>query len=323
MHYAPAVIVHGGAGARDARLERDQRAEVQAAAALAWERLRQGQSALDVVEAAVRYMEDEPVFNCGTGSVLNWFGEVETDASVMLGDGASGAIGALSEVRYPISVARRVMEETDHQLLCGSGARSFARALGFAPHPLATEVRRAAWKKHRARLMEDDRHRRGAAVEYWEHMRAFHERYRLEPPENPGHPAAEGGTVGAVAMDETGRLAVGTSTGGIMLKLPGRVGDSAIIGAGTYASPNGGASATGHGEAIMRLFLTLRVVDFQQRLPAPTAARRALELASHVNGRCGVICIDRFGRLGRAYNTERMYTAGSNRMGALPADETL
>lgn len=356
MHYAPAVIVHGGAGRRDPAQEEAQRQGVRAAAALAWEHLRQGSSALDAVELAVRLMEENPVFNCGVGSVLNWFGEVETDASVMVSSGDAGAVGALQGVRHPISVARRVMEETDHLLLCGRGAQLFARALGYGPEALETEERRRAWERRRQAILEGEPSERAPDDETWRRLRAFHRRYRLGPwlAQEPGRPPAraeaaggqagaaaggslsggsetsppqpaggEAGTVGVVALDQQGCISAGTSTGGIMLKLPGRVGDSAIIGAGTYATPAGGASATGHGEAIMRLMLALRVVELQQQhVPAPNAAPLALQAARQAHGQCGVICVDRQGRLGRAFTTERMYTAGYTNLGELPPERS-
>jgi beta-aspartyl-peptidase (threonine type) len=218
-----AVLVHGGAGAvPEARREAHVQGCLQAAR-LAGELLRGGASALDAAEAAVRALEDDPLFNAGTGAALNAEGKVEHDASIMEGaELRAGAVCALQGFAAPISVARAALEDGLHLLYAGPGARAFALRRGFSPVPdeqLITEAARAALEKARA---------------------------------DPAAMGWAGGTVGAVVIDRRGDLAAATSTGGLVNKSPGRVGDSPLIGAGTYADNEAGAvSTTGHGEGMI------------------------------------------------------------------------
>lgn len=269
MEYRPAIIVHGGAGpikddSLPARLEGCKHA-----ALAGWKMLEQRGSALDAAEAAVVVLEDDPLFNAGTGSTLNSVGQVETDAAIM--DGRTlraGAVAAVSGIRNPIKLARRILEDGRHVLLACEGALSFAREIGFSqidPKELITEIERQRWEsKH--------------------------------------------GTVGCVAFDCQGNLAVATSTGGIFNKLPGRVGDSPLIGCGTYADEHGAASCTGHGEAIMRILLARTAVDLLDRGDDPkAAAQKAVDmLAAKTGGTGGLILIDRKGRISYARNTTHM-----------------
>lgn len=273
----PIIIVHGGAG----RVPDDDRAEREEgcrhAALAGWHRLRQGGSALDAVEDAVACMEDHPLLNAGRGSVLNAAGEVETDASLMEGRALrAGAVGALRNVRNPIRLARHILEDGRQVLLVGTGALQFAREVGIAecvPGDLVTERQLARWE-----AMKD----------------------------------ADFGTVGAVALDGAGGVAAATSTGGLFGKHPGRVGDSAVIGSGTYADQLlGAASATGNGEAIMRVVLAKMAVDLLtgDRHPGD-AARMAIHiLEQRGEGDGGVILVDRMGRTGHAYNAASMLCA--------------
>ena len=269
--YSPSIIVHGGAGpikddSLAARLE-----GCKAAALAGWAILQQGGAALDAVEAAVVGLEDNPLFNAGTGSTLNSLGKIEMDAAIMEGHSLrAGAVAAVSGVKNPIKLARRVLEDGRHILLAGEGALLFARQIGFsecAPESLIVEGEKKRWQsKH--------------------------------------------GTVGAVAFDSAGRLAVATSTGGIFNKLPGRVGDSPLIGCGTYADDYGAASCTGQGEAIMRLVLAKSAVDFLHEaddIEAQTAARMAIaHLEERLQSTGGIILIDRSGNIGYARNTSHM-----------------
>ena len=269
--YSPSIIVHGGAGpikddSLAARLE-----GCKAAALAGWAILQQGGAALDAVEAAVVGLEDNPLFNAGTGSTLNSLGKIEMDAAIMEGHSLrAGAVAAVSGVKNPINLARRVLEDGRHILLAGEGALLFARQIGFpecAPESLLVESEKKRWQsKH--------------------------------------------GTVGAVAFDSAGRLAVATSTGGIFNKLPGRVGDSPLIGCGTYADDYGAASCTGQGEAIMRLVLAKSTVDFLHEaddIEAQTAARMAIaHLEERLQSTGGIILIDRSGNIGYARNTSHM-----------------
>jgi beta-aspartyl-peptidase (threonine type) len=270
MGFTPSIIVHGGAGPiRDDSLpERLQGCE--AAARTGWEILQSGGSALDAVEAAVVVLEDNPLFNAGTGSTLNSLGKIEMDAAIMEGQTLrAGAVAAVSGIRNPVKLARRVMADGRHVLFAGEGASYFARQIGFpecAPEALIVAREKDRW---------DSKH----------------------------------GTVGCVAFDSSGRLAAGTSTGGIFDKLPGRVGDSPLIGCGTYADDYGAASCTGQGEAIIRLLLAKRAVDFMKDCTDPkiaaTAAVKLLE-DERIAATGGIILVDRAGKIGYARNTLHM-----------------
>ncbi|HEX4823407.1 MAG TPA: isoaspartyl peptidase/L-asparaginase [Candidatus Polarisedimenticolaceae bacterium] len=252
-----------------------------------WEALRRGRSAIDVVEMVIRLLEDDPTFNAGRGSHLNRAGELEMDASIMDGtDLTAGAVAAIKNARHPISVARAVKEKSPHVLLVGTGATRFARASGAEMAPTAALLvgrELARWRRIRA-------------GETGLVSKEFHPRARPH------------GTVGAVACDRKGRIAAGTSTGGTQDKAPGRVGDSPIIGAGTYADDRlGGASCTGWGEAILRTALAHNAVLALDGATAPgTAGRRALRGLARVGGFGGVILVDRRGRVGAVFNTPRM-----------------
>jgi beta-aspartyl-peptidase (threonine type) len=273
------IIVHGGAGDWSAD-DGDGAAAIAGCAAAAragFEILGRGGSALEAAVAAVVVLEDDPQFNAGLGSALTEAGEVECDASVMCGDGRAGAVGALRDVRNPILVARLVMERTPHVLLVGGGAAAFAAENGLAPlAPGALVTARA-----RARL-EAARARRAAAP--------------------------SGGTVGCVVRDAAGGLAAATSTGGMTGKRTGRVGDSAVIGAGTFADDGGGAvSCTGVGEAFIKAVAAKQAVEAMRAGLAPTEAARAIlpTLRRH-GGNGGLIGVDAAGRLGLAFDTGRM-----------------
>ena len=273
------LIVHGGAGDWSAD-DGDGEALVgacRAAAQAGFEILRAGGSALDAATAAVVVLEDDPRFNAGTGSALTAEGEVECDASVMCGDGRAGAVGALRDVKNPIRLARMVMERTPHVLLVGAGASAFAVECGvpsLAPQALVTERMRDKWRAALAR----------AAA------------------------APSGGTVGCVARDAAGHVAAATSTGGMMLKRLGRVGDSAVIGAGTYADDGAGAvSCTGVGEAFIKAAAAKQAVEALRAGRSPSeAAREVLPLVRRHGGSGGLICVDTAGRVGLAFDTSGM-----------------
>jgi beta-aspartyl-peptidase (threonine type) len=273
------LIVHGGAGDWSSE-DGDGDALVAALGAAAragFEILRAGGSALDAAVAAVVALEDDPRFNAGAGSALTVDGEVECDASVMCGDGRAGAVGALRGVKNPIRLARLVMEKTPHVLLVGEGAAAFAVECGLAPlapGALVTERMREKW--------------RAAAA--------------------PAAAARSGGTVGCVARDTAGQVAAATSTGGMMLKRRGRVGDSAVIGAGTYADDGAGAvSCTGLGEAFIKAVAAKQVIEALRAGRSPTeAARELLPAVRRHGGAGGLICVDAAGRVGFAFDTPRM-----------------
>ena len=280
-----AIIVHGGAHTiSDARVEPHKAGclrAVEAAAAA----LEKGATSLEAVEAAIRLMEDDPVFNAGFGSMLNSAGEVEMDAAIMEGSGLhAGAVASIRGVRHPISVARQVMD-TPHALLSGTGARSFAEERGCelcAPAEMIHEAMRVEW--------EASRKLRGAD------------------------------TVGAVALDRSGTFAAGTSTGGLMHKMPGRIGDSPLIGLGLYAdNAAGGCSLTGEGESIMRCALAHRIINSMLNgANADNAAEEAIAvMARRVGGEAGCIVLDRQGRIGLAHNADNL--AHAYRTAHMPA----
>src|SRR5882762_2208904 len=229
----PTIIVHGGAGADLSDAPDELRHGVRAAALAGWQVLASGGAALDAVESAVRVLEDHPRFNAGRGSVLTADGTVEMDASIMEGDRLEcGAVAAVARIANPITLARRILETHRHVLLAGPGAVEFARSSGIA------ECAAESLVTDRQRRRHVQRSARGAAADGG----------TVNPAADGGtvSPAADGGTVGAVALDRHGTVAAATSTGGTASKIPGRVGDSALIGCGTFAdSSMGGVSCTG------------------------------------------------------------------------------
>jgi beta-aspartyl-peptidase (threonine type) len=289
----PAIIVHGGAGANPGDGLEEMRAGVRAAVNAGWTHLREGGIALDAVEAAVRALEDNPRFNAGRGAVLTAAGTVELDASIMEGDRLQcGAVAAVCGVANPISLARRILEDGRHVLLAAGGARQFARTHGIPlidADALVTDVQRERWER---------------ATSLVPPTTTTTTDVTRTPPE-----VGASGTVGAVALDTRGTIAAATSTGGIRGKLPGRVGDSALIGSGTYAeSTIGGVSCTGSGEAIIRTVLARRALEFLKEANDPEyAANVALDLlVDEGAGEGGLILLDWRGRVGFASSTPFM-----------------
>ncbi len=295
-----AIAVHGGAGtitraSLSTERERECRA-VLAQALVAGQRiLAGGGSALDAVTAAVKVMEDSPLFNAGRGAVFTSEGANELDASVMDGRGRrAGAVAGVTVVRNPVEAARAVMEKSGHVLLAGKGADQFAREQGLAivdPSYFRTEER-------------------------WEQLQRAKERDRAAP----GHdaPAKAGtagareklGTVGAVALDQAGNLAAATSTGGINNKRFGRVGDSPIVGAGTWAENETVAvSATGSGEMFIRSATAHDVAALvrYKGLAPQKAADEAIAKVKAIGGEGGVIVMDRRGEPAFSFSTDGMY----------------
>ena len=274
----PSLIVHGGAGADPAEGRDELRAGLRAAVREGWRVLQNGGSALDAVEATVRQLEDHPRFNAGRGSALTSAGTIEMDASIMEGDQLRcGAVASVSRVANPIALARRVMEHTRHVLLVGEGAHDFARSQGLPESDPQSLVTERQLRRHRERAT-----------------------------------AATTGTVGAVALDRHGTVAAATSTGGVAGKLPGRVGDSALIGCGTYADSSlGGVSCTGDGEAIIRVVLARQALAYLKEADDPDfAARVAVDLlVEEGRGQGGLILLDWRGRIGYAHSTPLMPVA--------------
>ena len=298
-----AIAIHGGAGGLPPqRLSSEQQRRYHDGLAAALDRgyavLEDGGSSLEAVIAAVRILEDDPLFNAGRGAALTREGIAELDAAVM--DGSTlraGGVAAVRHVKHPIELARRVMEKSRHVLLVGAGAEEFALEEGLELVP-------NAYFRTAERRAELDLLRSGQQVS------------ELIP--------APHGTVGAVARDAHGNLAAATSTGGMANKRPGRVGDSPVIGAGTYAR-NGvcAVSATGHGEYFMRLVAAYHVcaaVEYRG-LGVQEAVRETIhERLAGLGGRGGIIAVDAGGRITLEFNTEGMFRAARDSGGRREID---
>ena len=289
-HMLPAIVVHGGAGDLDPARTAEARAGCERAVRAGLDLMAGGEGAVAAAVAAVRVLEDDPVFNAGTGSALTREGTVECDAAVM--DGRTVRIGAVASMigtGEAIAIARAVLDDGEHALLCGDGAWAFARERGFQPVDPATLVTEQA-----RRRLEQARARRAGG----------------------GPPERLGGTVGAAVIDARGHVAAATSTGGTTYKRPGRIGDTPLCGCGTYADDAAGAaSATGVGEAIIRVTMTRVCTDaIRQGADASHAAWHAVdELARVTGGEAGIICCDPRGRLGAALSTPTM-SLGAGRL---------
>jgi beta-aspartyl-peptidase (threonine type) len=281
----PSLIVHGGAWDIPDEAIHACKAGCLRALHAGWAVLSNGGHALDAIESSITVLEDDPVFDAGYGSHLNLDGHVECDAIIMeAATLRAGSVAGLRCVKNPIQVARAILEKCPHMMLISEGAERFARDQGIpicAPEELISPAEREAWERCRQDSHAGEHHR--------------------------GH---EQGTVGAVAMDEQGRLYAATSTGGTCCKLPGRVGDSPLIGSGCYADHETGAvSSTGYGEAIMKVVLAKTACDFLR--PASSNPSRAAQAAAQLlinrgKGTGGLILLDRNGNPGYAFNTPRM-----------------
>ncbi len=284
-----ALAIHGGAwNVPDDHVDASLKG-MAAALTESWECLLGGATSVDVVELAVRLLEDNPTFNAGKGAHLSRANTVELDASIMEGTFLeAGAVAAVQGVRNPILLARRVMDDSPHVLLVGDGARRYARQEGIGLCRTSSLLV--------GRELDRYERVRGGERELVEH--------EFEAPDEPDH----FGTVGAVAIDREGHVAAATSTGGTQDKEPGRVGDSAIIGAGTYADDQVGAvSSTGWGEAILRVSLAKAAIDRMAAGSTPArAGRSALARLARVQGHAGLILVDRRGRASAVFNTPRM-----------------
>jgi beta-aspartyl-peptidase (threonine type) len=292
------LAIHGGAGvitrsSMSAEDEQAYRADLGRALDAGYEVLDSGGSSLDAVTAAVRILEDSPLFNAGKGAVFNHEGINELDASIMDGrDLRAGAVAGVRHVKNPIDLARLVMDRSPHVLLSGAGAEEFALEQGVALVPRNYFYTERRWQQlEKARTGE---HHSAAEIGYF-------------------------GTVGAVALDRAGNLAAATSTGGTTNKRWGRVGDSPIIGAGNYAdNASCAVSATGSGEYFMRTVLGHEISSMikYRGLTAEAAAREAVHGAlQRIGGEGGVIVVDRQGNIAFDFNTEGMFRGARDSKG--------
>ncbi len=278
----PVIVVHGGAGNDFDDRVSEFRTGVEQATRAGWKILQSGGTALDAVEAAVRQLEDDPNFDAGHGSFLNANNQVEMDAMVMEGAKLGyGAVAGIQQVSNPVSVARLVLEKTQHSIFVGAGAELFARSMGVPLCPM-------------------------------EELVAGSSTNLLRPEDRVFRPHA-GDTVGAIAMDANGILAVAVSTGGTAGKMPGRVGDSPIIGCGGYADNEmGAAAATGSGEALMKILFSKTACDLMGKGMSPQqAAEEVLRLLERRTGSSqgGIILMSPTGEVGSAFNTHHMVHA--------------
>ena len=285
------LIVHGGAWDIPEELLEPHRIGVRAALSVGWRILEEGGSAMDAVEKAINYLEDDPTFDAGRGSFVNALGEIELDASIMNGTAfRAGAVAAVRNIKNPISLARMVMDKSEHILLAGMGAVRFAR-------------------EHGIMQCTDDDLLTGRELDRWRQLQgnkkfSAKDSFRKNIPRD---------TVGAVALDKDGTIASGTSTGGTPNKYPGRVGDSPLIGCGTYAdSTIGGASCSGWGESIIKVVLAKTVIDLLETNGgngAAAAEEGVARLERKADGFGGVIVLNKSGIPSVAYNTPRMARA--------------
>jgi beta-aspartyl-peptidase (threonine type) len=267
------IIVHGGAG--DIRSEEEVPVCVDAcknACSTGFSVLKNGKSSIDAVVAAVKVLEDHPLFDAGRGSYLNEKGNVEMDAGIMDGSTLNmGAVSAVTCVKNPAELARFVMEKSRHNFLTGEGAEAFAKEMAVQFEPLQYFLTERTVNLHEKTLFGD--------------------------------------TVGAVALDEEGKIAVAVSTGGVPFKHLGRVGDSPLVGSGFYANDSFGAVATGIGEDIMRLVLSVRIGFYLGEMGLNKAVAQAIKDLDVINGKAGLIALDKTGDISLYRNTEGMFYA--------------
>ena len=310
---APAVagdvvlVIHGGAGvAPRAELSRQKeaavRAELEVALRAGFGVLSKGGSAVDAVSACVVLLEDSPLFNAGRGAALNALGQAELDASIMEGHTLrAGAVAGLHRVKNPVLLARAVMEQSPHVMLAGDGAEVFGRSVGIRmvdPAYFITEERRRdlALEQQQEKARKIGKKTAAAVL-----------------------PRMHIGTVGAVALDGKGRLAAATSTGGLTNKRYGRVGDSPIIGAGTYADEHCGVSATGWGEFFIRVGAA-RDICARMRYRNDSVSKAAgdvLDGIGKLGGDGGIIALDDHGNVAMPYDTQGMYRGTVTREGKI------
>jgi beta-aspartyl-peptidase (threonine type) len=312
MNYPFALALHGGAGTisrtlMSAEAERGYRQALQTAVEVGYAVLRQGGPALDAVEMAVRSLEDCPLFNAGRGAVFTHDGHHEMDAAIMDGrDRAAGAVAGVRTVQNPIRAARLVMEKTDHVLLAHPGNDELAREFG-----LPTQPAEYFFTEHRYAQLQE------ALAEG--RMRLDHSEAKPKAPlEEPAafvdeDPKKKMGTVGAVARDQHGNLAAATSTGGMTNKRYSRIGDSPIIGSGTFADNRTCAiSCTGHGEFFLRAVVAHDISCLMEYrgLSLAEACRIVVhDKLAPIGGEGGLVAVDSFGNVALPFNSDGMYRA--------------
>ncbi|MBK8301890.1 MAG: isoaspartyl peptidase/L-asparaginase [Chloracidobacterium sp.] len=290
-----ALAIHGGAGTilksqMTTALEAEYRGGLETALKIGWEILERGGSSLDAVEATVCSLEDFPLFNAGRGSVFTHEGKQEMDACIMDGHNLkAGAVAFVKNIRNPVSLARLVMERTEHVLLAGDGANQFAEQIG-----VATEPDEYFFTEHRWLQLQEAMADGRVQLDHAEVAKS-HSRIRVG--------------LGTVACDTNGHLAAATSTGGMTNKKFGRVGDTPLVGLGNYADETCAVSCTGHGEYFM---LGVTAYDVAARmkykgLSLEDAARETIAHLTKINGEGGLIAVDPNGNVTLPFNSDGMY----------------
>ncbi|WP_078084960.1 isoaspartyl peptidase/L-asparaginase family protein [Microbulbifer mangrovi] len=308
-----AIAIHGGAGTIEKskmtpEKERAYRAKLEEAIDAGYAVLEKGGLSLDAVVAAINILEDSPLFNAGKGAVYTYEGAHELDASIMDGrDRQAGAVAGVKRVANPINLARMVMEDSPFVMLAGDGAEAFARSRGVPMvdnKQFDTEQRRQQLERAKEKLDKENKQDK----DYRAAVDSLPVPFRM-------------GTVGAVALDKQGNLAAGTSTGGMTAKRYGRIGDSPVIGAGTFADNRSCAvSATGHGEYFIRYNVAADIctrVAYQSKSVAKAADEVINDVLLPVGGTGGVIVLDAKGNIALTFNTKGMYRA--SRVAGQPA----
>jgi len=282
------IVIHGGAGRivkenMSAEREAEYSNKLKEVLETGYKILAKGGSALDAVEAVIKLMEDSPLFNAGKGAVLTEKGVAELDASIMDGKTLSaGAVAGIKHVKSPITLARLVMEKSPHVMMISDGSEEFAKQNGLEMVDNEYFITKERWESYQRALQREEERKK----------------------------AEKHGTVGAVALDKNGNIAAGTSTGGMMMKKFGRVGDAPIIGAGTYANNNTcGVSATGSGEYFIRIGVAKDISSLieYKGMGLSEAATEVIKKVGDLGGNGGVICLDKFGNVAMPFNTEGMY----------------
>ncbi len=291
----PVIVVHGGAGTWRTERKSAGLAGVKEAVRAGFDVLREGGSALDAVESAVVEMENNTAFNAGRGSALTIDKRIEMEASIMDGKNLNaGAVGLLKNIKNPIRLAKIVMEATDHVFVTAEGAEKLAELFNLETANPFTELRVRYWRELKEKLTRGE-------------LNDLPKLHQLVT----SHPQLfDSGTVGAVALDKDKNVAAATSTGGFSLKLPGRIGDSPLIGCGTYADNEAGASSTtGIGEIAIKLVLAKNTCDLMRDgETAEEAAESAIRLVNRrmKGGSMGLITVDMEGRIGAAHNSPNL-----------------
>ncbi len=312
------LILHGGAGSwRNSRVIDKARETVRNCTVRAWRILGDRNNAVDAVVEAVKCMEDSGYLNAGYGSVLDILGDRSLDAGIMSSNGLIGAVASVKATRNPVLLARIVAEKTPHIILGGEGADMLARLYALPPLPPPPRHVVERYRESLDKLMRGEIRR-----DYWLLIRNFVGENKLFN-KMINNLLGVSDTVGAVAIDDNNVLAAAVSTGGIILKLPGRIGDSPIPGAGFYASEQVACSATGFGEAIIRAMPCLKLSEYMREgLSFREAMDKVIEFVDKNIGRdtMGFIAVDRGGNIGWRYNTEAMLIGYIGRGGEVIVD---